>query len=217
MIRTYDEFRALLNESGFMLLGGAHGRLSLNCVTDPTAWHTGNELDPWLWKDNMAQRRDGAYAHIFGGQAGFVSRQWYPLFCAAYMIDIEYEYSAGLVPQLSMDMWRLFNERATWGRHELRRALAGRFERKSAFDSALKHLERGMLITISGNVQPISDSGRPIGWQAMEYTRTDAYLGDWLPDTEQDRRHARQMICERALELSPELSASELKRLFGSI
>lgn len=217
MIRTYDEFHALLNESGFMLLGGAYGRLSLTCMTDPAAWHTGGELDPWGWKDRMAQSRDGAYAHMFGGQAGFVSRQWYSTFFAAYSADIEYEYAAGLVPGLSMDMWRLFCERPVWGRHELRRALAGRFERKSAFDSALRYLERGMLITVSGNVQPLSDSGRPIGWQAMEYTRADAYLGDWLTDAEQDGRCARQMICNRALELSPELNASELKRLFGSI
>lgn len=66
MICTYDEFRALLNESGFMLLGGAHGRLSLNCVTDPTAWHTGNELDPWLWKD----RRSAATEHMRTYSAG---------------------------------------------------------------------------------------------------------------------------------------------------
>ena len=63
---------------------------------------------------------------------------------------------AGLVPKLAMNMWELFEERPVWGRPDLRHALTGRYEKKSEFESALKYLERAMLTTISGQVQPVS-------------------------------------------------------------
>lgn len=218
MIRTYDEFAQELDRLGFMLFWSEKGYLSLGQLTDRAAWHTGIEdTDPWHWKDMMAERRDGAYAHILAGQGTFISREWYPVFNAAYSIDIEERYDMGLLPRLTMDMWRLFDERPVWGRHELRRALAGRFSKKSEFESALRTLEGGMLITISGQVQPLSLSGKPIGWQAMEYTRADVYLSDWLEGAEQDADDARQMIREHAFKNSPGMSEADFARCFGGI
>ena len=216
-IRTYDEFVGVLNENGFMMFCGSGGYLSLRDVTEPSAWHTGGKADPWGWKDRLAERRDGAYAHMLGGNGGFISREWYPAAHAAWAVDIYERYAAGLVPRLAMEMWRLFEARPVWGRHELRRALIGRFERKNEFETALRYLERGMLITISGQVQPVSLSGRPMGWQAMEYARADVYLGDWLCGTEPDAASARQMIRERAYATSPAMTEAEYARCFGGI
>ena len=103
MIRTYDEFVDLLNEKGFLLLTG-RDYLSVEQVTDIDNWYTDTPLDPWGWKDKLATRRDGAYSHMFAGQCGFISREWFPMFYAAYSIDIYDEYDAGLVPKLAMNM-----------------------------------------------------------------------------------------------------------------
>lgn len=212
MVSTYDEFKRLLDEAGFMLFSGG-GYLSLADVTAPEAWHAGGPLDPWGWKDRLAASRDGAYAHIFAGRSGFISRRWYPLFHAALCEDVEESYALGLAPRLALDMWRLFDERPTWGRHELRCALGGRFSGKAEFERALRRLERGMLITISGQVQPLSTGGLPVGWQAMEYARVDAYLGDWL-SAEPEGRAARQIIRAHAFETWPQLTPAEFERCF---
>ena len=216
MIRTYEEFVSLLNEKGFMLFSG-DGYLSLADVTAPEAWHTGGPLDPWGWKDRLAQARDGAYAHMFAGRGGFVSRKWYPLFYVAYWEDLDESYALGLAPRLALDMWRLFDERPVWGRHELRRALSGRFAKKAEFERALRLLERTMQITISGQVQPLSANGMPMGWQAMEYARVDMYLADWLSDAEPDAATARQIIRTHAFETWPSLSDAEFARCFFKI
>lgn len=214
MIRTYDEFVDLLNEKGFLLLTG-RDYLSVEQVTDIDNWYTDTPLDPWSWKDKLATRRDGAYSHMFAGQCGFISRGWFPMFYAAYSIDIYDEYDAELVPKLAMNMWELFEERPVWGRPDLRHALTGRYEKKSEFESALKYLERAMLTTISGQVQPVSMLGKPMGWPALEYSRTDTYLADWLEGGEQDAAKARQIIRARAEENFPALKKSACARYFG--
>ena len=51
MIQTYDEFIGLLNEAGFVTLGGSGPVLGLNRVTPPENWHTGlADTDPWEWR-----------------------------------------------------------------------------------------------------------------------------------------------------------------------
>ena len=151
---------------------------------------------------------------MFAGRGGFVSRKWYPLFYAAYWEDLDESYALGLAPRLALDMWRLFDERPVWGRHELRRALSGRFAKKAEFERALRLLERTMQITISGQVQPLSANGMPMGWQAMEYARVDMYLADWLSDAEPDAATARQIIRTHAFETWPSLSDAEFARCF---
>lgn len=74
-----------------------------------------------------------------------------------------------------------------------------------------------MQLTISGQVQPLSPGGAPVGWQAMEYARVDAYLADWLSGAEPDAVTARQMIRTHAFETRPTLSEAEFARCFFKI
>ncbi len=51
---------------------------------DPSLqYHTGDpETDPWLWRVRVLEDRALAGGKVFSGKAGWISREWYPLFLA---------------------------------------------------------------------------------------------------------------------------------------
>ena len=49
--------------------------------TVPEDWWTGNpERDPWEWRILASRRGRVAYGKFFGGRAGFISKEWLPVF-----------------------------------------------------------------------------------------------------------------------------------------
>lgn len=64
-----------INKVGFLPLSkNAFGYVSLEDMTHPYSWHTGNEdIDPWIWKDKVAAEKKAAYTKIFNKKPGFIS------------------------------------------------------------------------------------------------------------------------------------------------
>ena len=217
MIHTYNEFLTELDRCGMLLLWSKSEYLSLSQMTPDENWHTGSELDPWLWRTRLALQRDGAYAHLFRGQGMLISKSFYPVVYAAFHTDMEYEYDSGRITQAAMRMWELFEEQDTWSRPKLRRAMMREAPEKPTFEAALLTLEANMQITISGSVQPTSFTGSPVGWQAMDYARADVWLKDFLPEELPSREEARQLLLERIHCNCPAISASGFKKVFGTI
>lgn len=220
-VGSYEEFVEALDQLGFLLFGGEKsGLLTLSAITDPLAWHQGDERDPWGWKDRLPAGKRGAYARVLGGQAFLISPEWYPVFVAAYTPreSLAEAYECGLVDPLSYRMHQLFEERPVWARHELYSALSITAKQKGKLERALNLLQQRMFITISGTSQKLSWEGRPIGWPSNEYTRVDAWAPEaWLERAmELDGEAARQSIRARAAQLSPQADPLALDQLFGA-
>ena len=48
------------------------------------AWWTGDRAtDPWEWREEIAAAHAVAYGKFFDGRAGFISREWLPVFANA--------------------------------------------------------------------------------------------------------------------------------------
>lgn len=82
-IRGFGDFRAALLRAGFAVGGeNDEGIFSLRPYMDPSLqYHTGDpETDPWLWRVRVLEDRALAGGKVFFGKAGWISREWYPLF-----------------------------------------------------------------------------------------------------------------------------------------
>lgn len=216
-VTTYGQMLELLSQMGFMSFGGGAGLPSLEAATDPAAWHRGDELDPWGWKDRIARDRDGAYARVFRGRAALISPAWYPVFRAAFEThdDLEARYLAGDLDPMTRRVFRCFEERAAWPRHELTARLRVGKAEKSRFEAALSRLQGEMRITPSGTVPKLAPSGEEMGWPSIEYTRVDAWMpGEWGA-CGLSQGEARARIAGRMRALSPEMDAKAIRRLTG--
>lgn len=191
-ITTYEELLSLLDSMGFIAFGGRTGIPNLADVTRASAWHTGRDTDPWEWKRMLSERRDGIYTRVAGGQALFISHAWHPVFIAAYtpQLSMEERWEMGQVSQAAWELHRLFSQRDTWAKHDLRAHAP-----EKGFHGALERLMAEMEIVMSGESQRLSVDLRPVGWPSIEYMRTDVYAPEAVARAAQlDAEEARLKI-----------------------
>ncbi len=81
-IHNIDELEQRVEKIGFLpLFAGDVSGFSVEEHTVPEDWWTGDpERDPWEWRAFAARRGRVAYGKFFGGRAGFISREWLPVF-----------------------------------------------------------------------------------------------------------------------------------------
>lgn len=81
-IRSWRELIDWVNEVGFLpLFKNEIGGFSAEEHTSNLFWWTGDpEQDPWAWREIIARTGEVAYGKFFGGKAGFISREWFPVF-----------------------------------------------------------------------------------------------------------------------------------------
>jgi len=192
-VNRYDDFVSLLLETGFTVLvgGGAGAPFALlqGSWTDtppehsPIRWHTGDpDTDPWQWRIRLLTERDDvAYAKLFFGRAGYVTREWAPFFLSARRRgrDLGEAYEDGLVsraaklvydeiaPKDGLSMFKLrklFKQRGGWG---------------TEHERALIELQRRMDITVAGEEYPESH-GRSRGWPSSVFTTSERFWSEDL-------------------------------------
>ena len=85
-IACFSDFCSALEEIGFTIAGGNGEGIFTLCdyFTPEIAWHTEDrERDPWEWRMRVLdERQDIAYAKVFFGKSGYITRAWYPCFLA---------------------------------------------------------------------------------------------------------------------------------------
>ena len=96
MMKNYGELVVRVEEWGFLPLFRCELQgFSVEELSPPELWWTGEETDPWSWRQLAA--RDGrlAYGKLFHGRAGFLSPECLPDFCnfrrEGYDFDSLYE------------------------------------------------------------------------------------------------------------------------------
>ena len=96
-IHTVEEAITYINEVGFLpLFKNEIPGFSLEERTVPEYWWCDDpERDPWMWRAVIARKHDIVYGKFFDKKAGFISRQWLPVFANyrrdGYDFDALYE------------------------------------------------------------------------------------------------------------------------------
>jgi hypothetical protein len=96
-IKTSDELSELIDEIGFLPLfkNNVPGFSVEERAGKDGWWNDHSTEDPWAWREIIAGQGHIAYGKLFGNRAGFISREWYPIFASyrrdGYDFDSRYE------------------------------------------------------------------------------------------------------------------------------
>ena len=81
-IRNIEELICRIQECGFLpLFSNSIEGFSVEEYTPPSTWWTGDPAsDPWEWRQILARDERVIYGKFFGKKAGFVAKEWFPVF-----------------------------------------------------------------------------------------------------------------------------------------
>lgn len=152
---------------------------SLTSITRPDAWHTGEDSDPWLWRDRFAIEGIAAYGRFLGDKPLLVSREIFPMVqCALAPAEtVEERYAAGLVATSTLRIYTCIAESDDIDVRTLRK-LAGmqHSSDKSAFDRSLNELQNAAEVVISGISERLNPQGNKSGWNSTCYMLADNWM-----------------------------------------
>ena len=114
ILHNVNELAELIHEIGFMpLFSNAIRGFSVEEMTEESVWWTGDaSTDPWEWRRILAADPEIAYGKFFNKNAGFVSKEFFPVFVNYRRNGYDYDalYEDGLASYRSkkiMDVFRL--------------------------------------------------------------------------------------------------------------
>ena len=81
-IHNTEELLALIKNIGFLpLFSNSIEGFSVEEYTLSSSWWSDDpKTDPWVWRQILSSHPDIAYGKFFGHNAGFISKEWFPVF-----------------------------------------------------------------------------------------------------------------------------------------
>ncbi len=226
-IQNYSDFCNALLSAGFSMGGdNSEGIFSvipwswndMPAYVTPVRWHTGDpETDPWEWRMRVLdERNDVAYAKLFFGKNGFITKDWYPCFLAVRRggQSLDEMYSDGVISHFAKRIYDIILEHEALPLDEIK-GLGG-FSKadKYKFDKALTELQTKMFITMCGRRTKISQSGEEYGWSSTVFCTVECFFdatvfecADKLTSLE-----AIEKIKEQIYKLNPAANIKKIKK-----
>ena len=167
-VRTVDEAADLICRVGFLpLFSNDISGFSLEEHVVPEGWWSGDEeIDPWEWRQILSRRDDIAYGKFFDRKAGFISKEWFPIFANFRRDGYDFDalYDDGLASRRSKMLMDEFTDGREWLSFEVKeRAGFGKGGEKN-FEGTLTGLQMQTYLIVSDFRQKINRKGEPYGW-----------------------------------------------------
>lgn len=172
-IHSVEDLCKLIQKVGFLpLFSNSIPGFSTEEHTIASWWWTDNpEKDPWIWRQIISGHPDIAYGKFFGKNAGFISKEWFPVF-ANYRRN-GYDFDAlcddELVPYRNRKLMDAFELDGRMNSQELlsceakQKAGFGKEGLKN-FEGVLTELQMQTYLIISGFQQRKNKKGQKYGW-----------------------------------------------------
>lgn len=179
-VTTYEEAAQLLENIGILPLAPLiPDHPSLNGLTKAENWHTGTDLDPWLWRVRFPVEGTAAYGKFMKKKALLVSKKWFPVFLAAMgsKVSLRERYNSGLCSREALELLSIIQENEGVETRGLRsEAKMKEKEKKRAFDNAVTELQGSLDIVISGVKEKQNADGEKNGWSSTSYETTRHWM-----------------------------------------
>jgi hypothetical protein len=181
-IKTVDELRKYIDKVGFLpfFKGGIDG-FSLEELTVAGTWWSGNIAeDPWMWREVIAREGNIAYGKLFRGKAGFISREWFPIF-AAYRrdgYDFDSRYEDGLVNRKQKIIVDILNEYDFLPSYELKKLAGFGKEGEKNFEGAMSDLQMKTYVVIRDFRRKRNKKNEEYGWAVADYMLSEKLFGE---------------------------------------
>ena len=154
IVKTYRGASRAVEELGILPLSGfILDHPSLDSITEPAAWHTGTDTDPWHWRDRFASEGIAAYGRFLGSRPVLIDWGIFPLVkCLLTPLQtVKERYAAGLLARSTVQIYEIIGQNHGIEVRTLRK-LGGMHDKgdKKAFDQALIDLQNTADIVILG-------------------------------------------------------------------
>lgn len=224
-IHSAEELEALVEQIGFLpLFAGEVPGFSAEERTAPESWWTGDpKTDPWAWREVLAGRGKVAYGKFFGGRAGFLSREWLPVF-ANYRRD-GYDFDARWDDELAtwrqkkiMDLFLEENADAELFSFEVREKAGFGRDGEKNFEGTLTSLEMETYLACAGFRQRKNRRGAPYGWNIAVLAAPEHLFGRELVTScyGEDPKDSLQRIVDRVRAYAPGAEEQSILRLVAA-
>ncbi len=223
-LHSAADLEALVEQIGFLpLFAGEVPGFSVEERTAPEDWWTGDPgTDPWEWRITLTERRQVVYGKFFGGRAGFVARDWLPVF-ANYRRD-GYDFDARWEDELAsyrqkkiMDLF--FGDQADAERFsfEVReKAGFGKGGEKN-FAGTLTGLEMETYLVCAGFRQRVNKKGASYGWPIAVLATPEHLFGRELVTScyREEPKTSLEKLEARVKEIVPQAEEREIRALLA--
>ncbi|MGB8452197.1 MAG: hypothetical protein WCD89_07675 [Anaerocolumna sp.] len=181
-IKSYKELTELINQIGFLpLFKNNIDGFSVEERTSPEVWWSGSrDEDPWEWREMIAAEGEVAYGKLFNNKAGFVSREWYPLF-ASYRrdgYDFDSRYEDGLASKRCKNIIDVLSECESLPSYELKSLAGFGSNGEKGFDGAMSLLQMQTYITVRDFKKKRNKKNEEYGWSVAVYSLSEKLFGE---------------------------------------
>lgn len=218
-IKTSKELTGFINELGFLpLFKNSVKGFSVEEITAAQGWFGDDpSVDPWSWREVIASEQELAYGKLFANKAGFISREWYPIF-ASYRrngYDFDSRYEDGLASYRSKKIMEILTKSERLLSNELKIAAGFGKEGEKGFEGTMTTLQMQTYITVCGFRRRRNKKNEEYGWSVAEITLSEHLFGE---DDVRSAYHlsqdaAKQLIIERVRARFPEADPSDIERV----
>lgn len=180
IVKTYEEASRAVEQLGILPLSkGIPDHPSLDLITEPAAWHTGAETDPWQWRARLPSEGVAAYGRFIGSRPVLISQGVFPLVKCVLTPSrtVQMRYSDGLLARSTVQIYEIMQQSHSIEVRELRK-LSGMQDKadKNTFDHALIDLQNTTDIVISGVAENRNGQGKKSGWNGTCYMLAERWM-----------------------------------------
>ena len=174
-IRTPRELINYINQVGFLpLFANEVSGFSAEEHVSPLYWWSGDPAeDPWEWREIIARTGEVAYGKFFNRKAGFVSKEWFPVF-ANYRrdgYDFDARWDDELASRRSKKIVDLFVDHDELYSFEVKKLAGFGKEGEKNFEGVITDLQmQGYIVTKDFRCCRRKSDGREYGWPISIYT-----------------------------------------------
>lgn len=223
-IHTVFELEQYIEKIGFLpLFRNEIPGFSVEEHTPSGGWWSGDpSIDPWEWRGILAARGNVAYGKFFNRTAGFISREWFPVF-ANYRRD-GYDFDARWDDELAsmkskkiMDLFAEENQDRELFSFETKELSGYGKGGEKNFEGEITSLQMQTYLCIREFRRRKNKSGQEYGWGIAVYCTPEHLWGyDHVTGCyQEDPKDSEKRIFSRVEELYPGADERSLRKVLG--
>ena len=187
--------------------------------TPPRLWFSDTEDGPWEWKGPVLRTGRVLYGKFFKGRAGYISRDWYPVF-ANYRrngYDFDALYDEGFAPYKDKAVYDVLAENGSLLSKELKRLCGYGKEGNKGYETVITRLQMECYVVTADFEYARDRWGKPYGWGQARLSTPESLLGeDFMSDAYREEPEAsRQRVYEHLLKTVPGATETNIARMLG--
>ena len=174
--------------------------------------------DPWEWRKVLANEARVVYGKFFGGKAGFMDIDLFPLLCAYRRDGYDFEtlYEMGRISQRERAVMDAIGWEVRHNAEIRKRAGFGKNGYKGYENITVRLQDRTYLI-IRKFQQRLNKQGQPYGWSVAHLARPEACFGEDFIKSEYalSREQAKERLMQALIQRNPQASVAALEKMLG--